>query len=161
MVTAEQSHDVGGQWLYDPNVGGEDPLGRSRFLKVHSSVYASLRLATPRETLGLSDFPFVVKEGRDTRRFPGHRELLWYLKDFCEWFGLTEMIRFNTRVEYVGMSDSDKVGGDLKWVVRSRDLKSETVAEEVFDAVVVATGQYSHPRLPSIKGMYVMSNHLS
>ena len=59
------------------------------------------------------------------------------------------------------MSDSDKVGGDLKWVMRSRDLKSEKVAEEVFDAVVVATGQYSHPRLPSIKGMYVMSNHLS
>jgi hypothetical protein len=25
--------------------------------------------------------------------------------------------------------------------------------EEVFDAVVVATGHYSHPRLPTIKGL--------
>lgn len=153
MVMMEQNHDVGGQWLYDPNVEGEDPLGRSKFLKVHSSIYASLRLASPREIVGFSDFPFVVKKGRDTRRFPGHRELLWYLEDFCEWFGLRETIRFNTKVEYVGMLDSDEVGGGLKWVVRSRDVKSEKAVEEVFDAVVVATGQYSHPRLPSIKGM--------
>ncbi|WKA08495.1 hypothetical protein VitviT2T_026212 [Vitis vinifera] len=153
VVMMEQNHDVGGQWLYDPNVEGEDPLGRSKFLKVHSSIYASLRLASPREIVGFSDFPFVVKKGRDTRRFPGHRELLWYLEDFCEWFGLRETIRFNTKVEYVGMLDSDEVGGGLKWVVRSRDVKSEKVVEELFDAVVVATGQYSHPRLPSIKGM--------
>ena len=153
VVMMEQNHDVGGQWLYDPNVEGEDPLGRSKFLKVHSSIYASLRLASPREIVGFSDFPFVVKKGRDTRRFPGHRELLWYLEDFCEWFGLRETIRFNTKVEYVGMLDSDEVGGGLKWVVRSRDVKSEKVVEELFDAVVVATGQYSHPRLPSVKGM--------
>ncbi|RVW31673.1 Flavin-containing monooxygenase FMO GS-OX-like 9 [Vitis vinifera] len=67
-------------------------------------------------------------EGRDMRRFPGHRELLLYLQDFCEWFGLREMIR---------------------------DMESEKVVEEVFDAVVVATGHYSKPRLPSIKGMDV------
>jgi cation diffusion facilitator CzcD-associated flavoprotein CzcO len=152
VVVLEQNHDVGGQWLYDPFVEGEDPLGRETFGKVHSSIYASLRLISPREIMGFTDFPFLVKKDRDMRRFPGHRELFLYLKDFCEWFGLREMIRFNTRVEYVGMVDSGAIGNDLKWVVRSREKEAENVAQEVFDAVVVATGHYSQPKLPSIKG---------
>ncbi|XP_059642928.1 flavin-containing monooxygenase FMO GS-OX-like 9 [Cornus florida] len=156
VVVFEQNHDVGGQWLYDPKVEGEDNLGKGTTLKVHSSIYASLRLTSPREIMGYTDFPFLVKKGRDMRRFPGHRELLLYLKDFCEWFGLREMIRFNTRVEYVGMLDYAEFGKDLRWVVKSSkddQNKSEKVVEEVFDAVVVATGHYSKPRLPAIKGM--------
>ncbi|KAK6925061.1 Flavin monooxygenase-like [Dillenia turbinata] len=153
VVVLEQSHDIGGQWLYDPKVEGEDPLGKNTFLKVHSSVYASLRLISPREIMGFTDFPFVTRKGRDSRRFPGHKEVFLYLDDFCEWFGLRDMIRFNTRVEYVGMVDHAKLGKDLRWIVRSRDLKSDKVVEEVFDAVVVATGHYSYPKLPSIKGM--------
>ncbi|XP_068304835.1 flavin-containing monooxygenase FMO GS-OX-like 9 [Pyrus communis] len=155
VVVLEQNHDVGGQWLYDPNVEGEDPLGRAPTLKVHSSLYTSLRLISPREIMGFTDFPFAVKKGRDMRRFPGHRELLLYLKDFCDWFGLRELIRFNTRVSYVGMLDGDHVVGckDLKWVVKSVEKKTEIFIEEVFDAVVVATGHYSKPRLPSIQGM--------
>ncbi len=153
VVVLEQNHDVGGQWLYEPNVEAEDPLGRNKFLKVHSSLYDSLRLISPREIMGFTDFPFLVKKGRDTRRFPGHKELFLYLRDFCDWFGLREMIRFNTRVEYVGMLDSDAIGKDLKWVVRTKEKKTEKVVEEVFDAVVVASGHYSQPTLPSIKGM--------
>ncbi|KAH7858421.1 hypothetical protein Vadar_023681 [Vaccinium darrowii] len=153
VVVFEQSHDVGGQWLYEPNVEGEDPLGRETALNVHSSMYASLRLTSPREIMGFTDFPFLVKKGRDMRRFPGHRELLLYLSDFCAFFGLREMIRFNTRVEYVGMLDYGEFGKDLRWVVKSKEKKCEKVVEEVFDAVVVATGHYSKPRLPSIRGM--------
>ncbi|XP_022998277.1 flavin-containing monooxygenase FMO GS-OX-like 9 [Cucurbita maxima] len=169
VVVFEQNHDIGGQWLYDPHVQNEHPLGKaSNFLNVHSSVYASLRIASPREIMGFSDFPFLVKKGRDTRRYPGHKELFLYLKDFCDWFGLRELIRFNTRVEYVGMLDysdddvhvhnhHDHVGKEIKWVVRSRDKTGDDydkiLVEQVFDAVVLANGHYSHPRLPNIKGM--------
>lgn len=161
VVVMEQSHDVGGQWLYEPNVESEDPLGRDKVLKVHSSVYASLRLTSPREIMGYTDFPFLVKKGRDMRRFPGHRELYLYLNDFCDWFGLREMIRFNTRVEYVGMLNYGEFGKDLKWVVKSKEKNSVKEVEEIFDAVVVATGHYSHPRLPSIKGMICLLFHFS
>ncbi|KAI3759274.1 hypothetical protein L6452_06967 [Arctium lappa] len=150
VVVLEQNHDVGGQWLYDPKVEDKDPLGNA----IHSSIYESLRLTSPREIMGFTDFPFLMKKGRDTRRFPGHKELLLYLKDFCEWFGLREMIRFNTRVEYVGIQDYNGHGKDLRWIVKSKLKDSDRkVVVEVFDAVVVATGHYSHPRLPSIKGM--------
>ncbi|KAF8389754.1 hypothetical protein HHK36_024273 [Tetracentron sinense] len=152
VVVLEQNHDVGGQWLYEPRVGCEDSE-KGATPEVHSSIYASLRLTSPREIMGITDFPFLVKEGRDMRRFPGQRELLLYLEDFCEWFGLKEMIRFNTWVEYVGMVDVPKFGNDMKWVVRSKERRTDNVMEEVFDAVVVATGHYSQPRLPSIKGM--------
>lgn len=157
VVVLEQNHEIGGQWLYEPKVVGEDPLGRKSFLEVHSSMYATLRLASPREIMGFTDFPFSVKKERDMRRFPGHKELLLYLNDFVDWFGLRDLIRFNTRVDYVGMVDYGVVGKDFKWVVRSREKNnSDNVVEEVFDAVVVATGHYSHPKLPSIKGTYLL-----
>lgn len=159
VVVIEQKHDVGGQWLYDSKVEEENPLGKNRFLKVHSSVYASLRLISPREIMGYTDFPFGGKKGRDMRRFPGHNELLLYLQDFCNAFGLRESIRFNTRVENVEMLDYPVLDNEhLKWVVKS---KAEKEVEEVYDAVVVATGHYSHPRLPSIKGIAYISFHLS
>ncbi|KAL5987807.1 hypothetical protein ACLOJK_035561 [Asimina triloba] len=158
VVVIEQKNDIGGQWLYDPcEVACEDALGRGRYLKVHSSVYASLRLTSSREIMGFTDFPFVVKKGRDMRRFPGHRELFLYLSDFCDRFGLREMIRFNTRVEYAGMLNYAQFGKELKWVVRTVEQTSDEVTEEVFDAVVVATGHYSHPRLPCIKAIKAMS----
>ncbi|XP_022885168.1 flavin-containing monooxygenase FMO GS-OX-like 9 [Olea europaea var. sylvestris] len=153
VVVFEQNHDVGGQWLYDPKIEDEELLGRDNFLKVHSSIYASLRLVSPREIMGFTDFPFGMKKGRDTRRFPGHKELLLYLKDFSECFGLREMIRFNTRVENVEMLSFPNFGKDLKWIVKSKEKMAEKAVEEVYDAVVVATGHYSKPRLPKIKGM--------
>ncbi|KVI06420.1 Flavin monooxygenase FMO, partial [Cynara cardunculus var. scolymus] len=131
VVVLEQNHDVGGQWLYDPRL---DQDGKA----IHSSIYESLRLTSPREIMGFTDFPFLMKKGRDTRRFPGHKELLLYLKDFCEWFGLREMIRFNTRVEYVGIQDYGGLGKDLRWIVKSKLKDSDhKVVAQVFDAVVV------------------------
>lgn len=153
-VVLEQNHDIGGQWLYEPKVEGEDPLGNNKvLLNVHSSIYESLRSASPREIIGYTDFPFLAKKDRDMRRYPGHKEIWFYLKDFCEWFGLREMIRFNTRVDYVGMLDFDEFGKDIKWVVKSKEKNTEEIVEEVFDAVVVASGHYTHPSLPSIKGI--------
>ncbi|XP_020587142.1 flavin-containing monooxygenase FMO GS-OX-like 9 [Phalaenopsis equestris] len=152
----EQNHDIGGQWLYQPEVEDEDSMGKKKPLKIHSSVYSSLRLASPREIMGFTDFPFTVRKGRDMRRFPGHEELFLYLHDFCNWFQLREMIRFNTRVEYVGIAEGSAFEfGDqgIRWKVRSREMENGAMIEEIFDAVVVANGHYSVPRLPVIRGM--------
>ncbi|KAG9439742.1 hypothetical protein H6P81_019907 [Aristolochia fimbriata] len=158
VVVFEQRSDVGGQWLYEPVVGDDGDDDEEE--EVHSSVYASLRLTSSREIMGFSDFPFRPKKGRDGRRFPGHGELYSYLRDYCDWFGLREHMRFNTKVEYVGMLDKSYNSGDtpaadnLKWVVRAVEKKTNKLIEQVYDAVVVATGHYSHPRLPTnIKGM--------
>ncbi|KAF8698051.1 hypothetical protein HU200_035563 [Digitaria exilis] len=168
VTVVEQRGDIGGQWLYDPRTDTDtaDPLGATAPVKVHSSMYASVRLISPRECMGFSDFQFVPRPGagRDARRFPGHREVYCYLKDFCAAFGLEDAVRLNTKVVRVAMAPppsetTPPVGyysSDVKWQVRSvrvePDGDERVAVEEVFDAVVVANGHYSQPRLPSIKG---------
>ena len=85
MVLLEQSHDVGGQWLYESNVEGDDLFGKKPFLKVHSSIYESLRLTSSPEIMGFTDFSFLVKKGRDMRMFPSHT-----------WEDVKEFITINT-----------------------------------------------------------------
>uniref|UniRef100_J3MSC9 Flavin-containing monooxygenase n=1 Tax=Oryza brachyantha TaxID=4533 RepID=J3MSC9_ORYBR len=135
----EQGGDVGGQWRGGPRTGG---------------------LISPREAMGFTDFPFVPSSGggRDPRRFPGHREVFHYLRDFCDAFGLMDAVRLNTRVLRVAVAPRRQgpAGGEPKWVVRSvrvGERDDTDVQEEVFDAVVVANGDYSQPSLPTIKGM--------
>ncbi|CAL5089050.1 unnamed protein product [Urochloa decumbens] len=168
VTVMEQCGDVGGQWLYDPRTDTDDPLGAAAPVKVHSSVYASVRLMSPRECMGFSDFQFVPRSGaadaaagRDARRYPDHREVFCYLKDFFAAFGLADAVRLNTRVLRVAMAPQSGGGaGDVKWLVRSVRVEpdggeeaSAAAVDEVFDAVVVASGNYSQPRLPSVKGM--------
>ncbi|XP_040376561.1 flavin-containing monooxygenase FMO GS-OX-like 8 [Oryza brachyantha] len=174
VAVLEQGADVGGQWLYDPRTDESDDDAAAADdapVRVHSSMYASLRLLGPREVMGFSDFQFVPRKsgGRDARRFPGHREVYLYLRDFCRAAGLVDAVRFNARVVRVAMAPPRRGGtGDadaLQWVVRSMDagiwrqradddrVAEAQCVEEVFDAVVVATGHYSQPRLPSIEGV--------
>ena len=76
VVVLEQNHDIGGQWLYDPNVQEEDPLGRDPWLKMHSNIYESLTLTSPRQIMGSTNFLFLVKKGGDTMKFPSHTKFL-------------------------------------------------------------------------------------
>ncbi|KAF8698994.1 hypothetical protein HU200_034826 [Digitaria exilis] len=160
VTVMEQSGDVGGQWLYDTRVDAGDPLGAAG---VHSSMYSSVRLFTPRQVTGFSGFPFYPSSSGagDARRYPCHGEFLRYIRDFCHAFGLMDTIRLNTKVLRVGVaplcSDDD---GTMRWTVRFAVKQGEaggevvTTEEEVFDAVVVAVGQYTQPRLPTtIDGM--------
>ena len=80
VMVKEQHDDVGKQWLYDPRTGAGGPLGATPALvRVHSSVCVSVRLISPRECMGFSDFPSVPRPGRNARRFLAHREVLLYL----------------------------------------------------------------------------------
>ncbi|XP_050376654.1 flavin-containing monooxygenase FMO GS-OX-like 4 [Argentina anserina] len=150
VVVLEGGDQVGGTWVYTPEVES-DPIGiNPDRAMVHSSMYQSLRTNLPREVMGFRDFPFVVKEGdeeRDPRTFPGHREVLMYLKEFAEVFGICEMVRFESEVVFVGLVE----GG--KWKVKSKSKRSEIV-EEIYDAVVVCNGHHTKPRLAQISGIH-------
>ncbi|CAL5078936.1 unnamed protein product [Urochloa decumbens] len=163
VTVMEQCGDVGGQWLYDPRTDADDPLGAAAPVKVHGSMYASVRLISPRECMGFSDFQFVPRPGaagRDARRFPARHEVYCYLRDFCAAFGLDDAVRLYTRVVRVTMAPQSSGGAaeEVKWQVTSVRVEPEggedgEAMEEVFDAVVVANGHYSQPRLPKIQGM--------
>uniref|UniRef100_M8AQX8 Flavin-containing monooxygenase n=1 Tax=Aegilops tauschii TaxID=37682 RepID=M8AQX8_AEGTA len=121
VAVMEQSSDVGGQWLYDPRTDVEDPLGAAVPVRVPSSIYACLRLISPREAIGFSDFQFLPSQGagRDPRRFPGHREMHCYLQDFCDAFGLMDAVRLNTRVLRVALTAMSTSKATRRWAVRT------------------------------------------
>ncbi|KAI7742067.1 hypothetical protein M8C21_030073, partial [Ambrosia artemisiifolia] len=77
----------------------------------------------------------------DPRMYPGHEEVLNFLKDFATHFEVTELIRFNTLVTRVEVVDSDITG----FIVESTTNGVNSI--EVFDAVVVCNGRNTQPRL--------------
>ncbi|RXH97316.1 hypothetical protein DVH24_035984 [Malus domestica] len=150
VVVFEREDQVGGTWVYTPKVES-DPIGiHPNRTTVHSSMYESLRTNLPREVMGFRDYPFVAREGdeeRDPRRFPGHKEVLMYLKDFSREFGVAEMVRLETEVVVVDAAE----GG--RWKVKSRSKGGGGVEDEIYDAVVVCNGHFTEPRLPQFTGI--------
>lgn len=150
VVVLERENQLAGTWVYSPNTEA-DRLGLDRSRNcVHSSLYSSLRTNLPREVMGFRAYPFVAKNGsqRDARRFPGHREVLEYLKDFADEFGIIEMVRFRTEVCHVRLAD------DGKWKVKSKRKEEGDLEkfDEIYDAVVVCNGHYTEPRIAEIPG---------
>lgn len=146
VVVFERGEQVGGTWVYTPEVES-DPVGwdPSRSI-VHSSLYDSLRTNLPRESMGFRDYPLGKR--RDSRRFPGHREVLMYLQDFALDFEILELVRFETEVVFAGLGE----GG--KWRVTSKSPHSDRDSvDEIYDAVIVCNGHYVQPRLPHIPGI--------
>ncbi|CAH9110220.1 unnamed protein product [Cuscuta epithymum] len=149
VVVYEKSGQLGGIWVFNPEVES-DPLGLDPNRKVvHSSIYQNLHTNLPRHLMGFSDYPFAVTENGKLSNFPGHREVLQFLTEFAAEFELTALVRFNTEVIRV-----ERIGGgsDDQWAVDSRtqELTSEV---EVFDAVVVCTGHYTQPKLAELPGI--------
>lgn len=143
----EKNNKLGGTWVYDPRVEpdslGLDP-GREI---VHSSLYRSLRVNLPRRLMGFLDYPFSERD--DPREFPGHEEVLRYVEDFARDFGLVESIRFGQEV--VRVERVDEVSHE--WVIESKSQGSESVEEEVFEAVVVCNGHHTEPRIAEFPGL--------
>ncbi|CAH8389062.1 unnamed protein product [Eruca vesicaria subsp. sativa] len=149
VIAFEREKQVGGLWVYTDRVE-QDSLSQEPDRDiVHSSIYKSLRTNLPRECMGYSDFPFVIRprdgESRDPRRYPDHREVMMYLQDFSKEFKIEEMVRFETEVVRV-----EKV--EEKWRVRYRNSRGVS-GEENFDAVVVCNGHFTEPRLANIPGI--------
>ncbi|XP_057811038.1 flavin-containing monooxygenase FMO GS-OX-like 4 [Salvia miltiorrhiza] len=150
VVVYEREDNLGGTWAYTPQTEA-DPLGLDPTRNVvQSSVYASLRTNLPREVMGFRVYPFVAsgKPGQDPRRFPGHEEVLEYLRDFAEEFGLAEMVRFGREVCHVG-----KAADNRRWVVKSMRKGGGDGDDQVYDAVVICNGHYSEPRIADLPGI--------
>lgn len=98
--------------------------------------------------MGLEDFPFdtAFPGAEDHRRFPHHSEVLRYLQAFAKAEDLRRFIRVNTSVLKVAAS---KTGSGWDVTTLNSDLAQSLTR---YDAVVVANGHYSTPRIPDIKG---------
>jgi cation diffusion facilitator CzcD-associated flavoprotein CzcO len=85
-------------------------------------------------------YSFELK-GDWTRRFSPGAEIQGYFEGVAEKYGITKLIRFNSRIERA-------VYGDGRWRLEMEGGRSDTV-----DAVIAATGVLHVPAYPDIPGL--------
>ena len=105
----EASDDLGGQW---------------NTAAAHSGIWPGMRTNTSRAMTAFSDYP--APPSHDLH--PLAEQIHDYLRSYSDAFGVTDRIRFNTRVRDVRPA----------WLVDG----------EPFDAVIVASGRFRAPVLP-------------
>jgi dimethylaniline monooxygenase (N-oxide forming) len=120
----EIGSNIGGMWRYENDNG-------------LSSAYRSLHIDTSRNNLGYSDYP-IPDHYPD---FLSHFEVLDYLEDYAEHFGVRPHIRFNSRVDKVEQES------DGNWRVTLESGESKR-----YRAVIVANGHLWDPRWAEFKG---------
>ncbi len=123
-VLFEAASQLGGQW----NVAA--PM---------SATWRGMRTNTSRIMTAFSD----LAHADGTPVYPRQEEMLAYLEAYAELFGLGGRIRLNTRVERLEKAE----GG---YLITSR--RDGEVSRERFARVVVATGRYTAPSLPQVRG---------
>ncbi|MGW0433110.1 flavin-containing monooxygenase [Micromonospora sp. NPDC003197] len=112
---------VGGLWVYGAP---------------HSSAYRTLHLNTSRSRTEFADLPMPA----DWPDYPDHTRVAGYLRDYAQRFHLLDAVRLGHTVTEVAR---DGAG----WRVTAAG--PDTVTTTQVEAVVVANGHNSRPRLPS------------
>ena len=129
-VVFEQSSEIGGVWKYAEGAvkGG--------------IAYRSLKTNTSKRMMAFSDFPYP----NTAPDFPSRAEVLQYLNDYTDHFGLRKYIAFNSTVERI------EPGDEGHWLVASRAETGSTTVQS-FNAIVVASGLYQQPIYPQFPGI--------
>ncbi|KAK7114068.1 uncharacterized protein [Littorina saxatilis] len=145
----EQSKGVGGTWAYSERTG-KDCNG----LPIHSSMYKNLKTNLPKEVMAFPDYEF----NNTLPSFVTHKQVLGYLEDYSTNFNLLQHIKFETSVVSIEpfkvATGKCRTGQGHMWQVTSAPVtnRSNTVTEE-YDAVIICSGHYSTPLMPTIPGL--------
>jgi dimethylaniline monooxygenase (N-oxide forming) len=132
---------VAARWLisqgFEPMIFERGPVlgGQWAGISGHSGVWPTMHTNTSRVMTAFSD----LEPGSDLV-FPPSPAILDYLHRYAETFGLRSRIRFGTTVDLISRTD----GG---WLV------GHSGSGELFDRVVVATGRFHAPAIPTVPGL--------
>lgn len=124
----EREDDVGGNWYYG---------------KPHSSVYRSTHLISSKPLTEYTDFPMPA----EYPDYPGHEQVLEYLRSYARAFGLYDAIEFHTTIERItpAGTPSAKCGWDV--ALADGSLRR-------YRGVVIANGHNWDPRWPDFPGRF-------
>ncbi|GAA5915817.1 hypothetical protein JCM8208_006874 [Rhodotorula glutinis] len=130
----ERREDVGGIWLPDDDAHSDGSLPAT-------PLYPALHTNTPVPTMTFPNFPFPP----NTPLFPSHTHVRSYLSSAVSHFNLAPFLRLNTSVVRAAWGSQHS-----EWDV---DLEVQgEVEKRRYDSLVVATGRYHHPSVPSWPG---------
>ncbi len=105
-----------------------------------SRSHPGVQTQTPRDLYCFSDFPMP----RDYPEWPSGAQVHAYLDAYVEEFDLRHCLRFRTEIVSVAQND------DHGWFVTLRRAGGVAAETEHYDAVIVATGQFSRPKKLSL-----------
>jgi cation diffusion facilitator CzcD-associated flavoprotein CzcO len=129
------------RWLlsegFEPTIFEQAPTvgGQGTGLPGLSGVWPTMHTNTSRILTAFSDL-----EHATDLVYPSGRDIFDYLSRYAEEFRLMSRIRFGARVERLNRDDAG-------WLVES------TRGSERFERVVVATGRFQSPAIPSVLGL--------
>lgn len=143
IVCYEKQDDWGGQWNYSWRTG-IDQYGEP----VHSSMYRNLWSNAPKEALEFAEYTFDEHFGRPVSSYPP-REVLWdYIDGRLRSSNAKDKVQFATAARWVQYNESTD-----SFTVTVEDLKTRTTSSSEFDRVIVATGHFAYPNVPSFEGI--------
>lgn len=154
----EQRGGTGGLWNYTPHVpyppspvpstnpqaGLDKPATIDDSIIFPSPIYDGLETNIPHVLMKYSDDNTL----QDDQLFPCFDSVLRYLQNYAA--QIEHLVRFDTQVRSI---QNLKQGSQEQWSISSKNLVSNDLFEEIYDAVVVASGHYTVPYLPDIKGI--------
>jgi len=144
LVCYEKQSNWGGLWNYTWRTGS-DEHGEP----IHGSMYRYLWSNGPKECLEFPHYTFEEHFGKPIPSFPPREVLFDYLKGRWNKEDIRKYVRFNTVVRDVCYN---KVTDDF--TVSVKDLAKDKVVDgERFDYVIVASGHYSVPNVPTFQGI--------
>jgi trimethylamine monooxygenase len=142
IVCFEKQGDWGGLWNYTWRTG-LDEFGEP----VHGSMYRFLWSNGPKECLEFADYGFEAHFGRPIPSYPPRAVLHDYIKGRLLQSDVRGKIRFHSVVRAVAYEAAAE-----KFAVSVKDLEKDHIYTEMFDHVIVATGHFSTPNVPSFPG---------
>jgi len=144
VVCYEKQDNWGGLWNYTWRTGN-DEHGEP----VHGSMYRYLWSNGPKEALEFPDYTFEDHYGKAIPSFPPREVLFDYLQGRWKKADLKKLISFKTVVRSVTFDEDTE-----KFSVTTESLTEKKVMPtEVFDYVMVASGHYSVPFVPTYPGV--------
>uniref|UniRef100_A0A0L8HYK0 Flavin-containing monooxygenase n=1 Tax=Octopus bimaculoides TaxID=37653 RepID=A0A0L8HYK0_OCTBM len=138
----EQQKRIGGTWVYDENIGSEEE-GRPW----QSSMYKNLRTNLSKHVMSFRNFPYPD----NAPSFLHHSEVLAYLEDFANHFGLHQYIKFQTQVTLVEPCLAKSfLPSPVKWKVTYKSHFSvpyypSFIGEEKFQGTILHSHDYRSP----------------
>jgi len=143
IICYEKQTEIGGMWNYTWRTG-LDQNGEA----VHGSMYRYLWSNGPKECLEFADYSFEEHFGEPIPSYPPRAVIKDYIEGRINKQDINKYIQFECPVRWVSFDEKTKM-----FTVTVMNHKTGKQEVNEFDYVVVATGHFSTPNMPELKGM--------
>jgi trimethylamine monooxygenase len=150
IVCFEKQNDWGGLWNYTWRTG-LDEHGEP----VHGSMYRYLWSNGPKEGLEFADYSFEEHFGKQIASYPPRAVLMDYIAGRVIKAGVRDWIRFQSAVRFVRFDAQTQ-----KFTLTIHDHSKDSIYDEVFDNVIVASGHFSTPNVPEFPGFKTFNGRI-